>query len=236
MAPGLPTRAHTDVVSCESLSSCVPVRQHHGPHRRPLLSRTPRLPRAVPPIHRPGPSEAPRAARHPTRRARICCPAGRRAPSQADRAQTPRSAPGPERHAGRTPSDLGTKHGKQLCASASAGTRARPAHTARTRAGQLHGHAAVLPTGRAWDPRRPLCWGAARSARGPAPAAGSGALGALRPHGHPCEADSPPRLQPGLRQRGLRRARGPPALTATARPPRVPPQNAPPQHPAPVTR
>lgn len=161
MAPGLPTRAHTDVLflagPCPpaSLSSCVPVRQHHGPHRRPLLSRTPRLPRAVPPIHRPGPSEAPRAARHPTRRARICCPAGRRAPSQADRAQTPRSAPGPERHAGRTPSDLGTKHGKQLCTSASAGTRARPAHTARTRAGQLHGHAAVLPTGRAWDPRRP---------------------------------------------------------------------------------
>lgn len=67
-----------------------------------------------------------------------------------------------------------------------------------------------------------------RPCLGPAPAAGSSALGALRPHGHPCEADSPPRLQPGLRQRGLRRARGPPALTATARPPRVPPQNAPP--------
>lgn len=232
--PGLPSCAHTEILF---LAGPCPPTPRPTPPALPLTDPMTRLPQAVPPTRRPGPSEAPRAARCPTRRARLCCPAGRRAPSQADRAQTPRSAPAPERHAGRTLSDLGTEQGRQVCALASAGTRARPAHTASTRAGQLHGDAAVLPTCRAGDPRGGCSAG--KLPVGPRPCAcrpGSRGLNALPPHGPPL----PGRL-PATTAAGTQAAR-PPSGTGTTCPdsnrpaPHVSPQNAPRQHPAAVTR
>lgn len=65
--------------------------------------------RAVPLLHRPGPSAARSAARCPTHTARSCCPAGRHAPQPAGRARTPLSVSEPERRARRTLFDLGTK-------------------------------------------------------------------------------------------------------------------------------
>lgn len=73
---------------------------------------TPTAPQAVPSTHTPGPSGAPRAAGHPTRRARICAPAAAPRPSPAARARTPQCASEPDTRAGTTLSGLRTRQEK----------------------------------------------------------------------------------------------------------------------------
>ena len=73
---------------------------------------TPTSPQAVPSTHTPGPSGAPRAAGHPTHRARVCGPAGAPRPSPAAHARIPQCASEPDTRAGRTLSGLRTRQEK----------------------------------------------------------------------------------------------------------------------------